>query len=50
MLKFNGAEKAYSNFADCTIFLEVSVNASLDYGRPSVVVKTTGVCSLLTSL
>lgn len=23
MLKFNGAEKAYSNFADCTIFVEV---------------------------
>lgn len=23
MLKFNGVEKAYSNFADCTIFLEV---------------------------
>lgn len=23
MLKFNGAEKAYSNFADCTMFLEV---------------------------
>lgn len=25
MLKFNGAEKAYSNFADCTIFLEVGI-------------------------
>ena len=24
-VKFNGAEKAYSNFADCTIFLEVGI-------------------------
>lgn len=25
MLKFNGVEKAYSNFADCTIFVEVGL-------------------------
>lgn len=44
MLKFNGVEKAYSNFADCTIFAEVGTNISLNCGRPGAVVKTTVVC------
>lgn len=42
MLKFNGVEKAYSNFADCTIFVEVGRKYQLGLWKAQYSCKNNG--------
>lgn len=42
MLKFNGVEKAYSNFADCTIFAEVGRKYQLGLWKAQCSCKNNG--------